>query len=123
MTIGLLDKLREVRRATLVAVIVSIAVFELCGLLGLRINTSPSLPVGLYVVTTDSSANLVEFCPAEPFARLSLIRRYRDPGICRDGGAPLLKPIVAKSGDVVELSARGISVNGALFSYIATTRM
>jgi conjugative transfer signal peptidase TraF len=114
MRIGLSDRLPKVRRAALVAFVVSIAVFQLFGLLGLQINTSPSLPLGLYVVTTDRSANLVEFCPAEPFATLSLIRRYRDPGICRDGGAPLLKPIVAKAGDAVELSERGISVNGLL---------
>ena len=114
MRIGLLDRLPKVRRAALVAVVVSVAVFQLFGFLGLRINTSPSLPVGLYVVTTDGSANLVEFCPAEPFAALSLIRGYRDAGTCPDGGAPLLKPIVAKAGDLVELSARGISVNGQL---------
>jgi conjugative transfer signal peptidase TraF len=114
MRIGLSDRLPKVRRAALVAFVVSIAVFQLFGLLGLRINTSPSLPVGLYVVTTDRSANLVEFCPVEPFATLSLIRRYRDPGICRDGGAPLLKPVVAMAGDMVELSGHGISVNGLL---------
>ena len=60
------------------------------------------------------SANLVEFCPVEPFATLSIVRGYRDPGACRDGAAPLLKPVVASAGDVVEVSARGISVNGAL---------
>jgi conjugative transfer signal peptidase TraF len=96
------------------AVVFSIAVFKLFGFLGLRINTSPSLPLGLYVITTDGRADLVEFCPAEPFAALSLIRGYRDAGSCRDGGAPLLKPIVAKAGDAVELSERGISVNGLL---------
>ena len=114
MTIGPSDRVPKVRRAVLVAVVVSIAVFQLFDFLGLRINISRSLPVGLYVVTTDGSANLVEFCPAEPFARLSLIRAYRDSGACQDGGAPLLKPVVAKAGDVVELSARGISVNGLL---------
>jgi conjugative transfer signal peptidase TraF len=114
MTIGLLDRLRKVRRVTLVAVIVSIAAFQLFGFLGLRINTSASLPVGLYVVTTDSSANLIEFCPAEPFAATSLVRGYRSPGACQDGGAALLKPVVAKAGDVVDLSVRGISVNGLL---------
>jgi conjugative transfer signal peptidase TraF len=114
MRIGLSDRLPKVRRAALVAVVVSISVFQLFGLVGLRINTSPSLPVGLYVVTTDGSANLVEFCPAEPFAALSLIRGYRDAGSCRDGGAPLLKPIVAQAGDMVEFSVRGISVNGLL---------
>jgi hypothetical protein len=33
---------------------------------------------------TDGSANLVEFCPAEPFSTLSLIRGYRPAR--RDGG-------------------------------------
>jgi conjugative transfer signal peptidase TraF len=113
MTVGLSDRLRGVRRAALVAV-VSIATFQLCGFLGFRVNTSPSLPMGLYITTADTDANLVEFCPVEPFATLSIARRYRDPGACRDGAAPLLKPIIARSGDVVEVSARGISVNGAL---------
>src|ERR1017187_7744338 len=116
MTIGPLDRLRKVRRAALVAAIVSIVAFQLFGLFGFRINTSPSLPVGLYVVTSNSSANLIEFCPAEPFAALSLVRGYRNPGACRDGGAPLLKPVVAKAGDLVELSVRGISVNGVLLT-------
>jgi conjugative transfer signal peptidase TraF len=114
MTVGLSDRLSKVRRAALVAVGASIAAFPLCNLFGLRINTSPSLPIGLYIVTTDRSANLVEFCPAGSFAALSLIRRYRDPGTCQDGGAPLLKPVIAKAGDRVELSGRGISVNGVL---------
>jgi conjugative transfer signal peptidase TraF len=114
MRIGLSDNLYKVRRAALGAVVVSIAVFQLCGLLGLRFNTSPSLPMGVYIVTSDRRANLIEFCPAEPFAALSLLRGYRDPGACRDGGTPLLKPVVANAGDSVELSERGISVNGVL---------
>jgi conjugative transfer signal peptidase TraF len=121
MMAGLLDRLRNarfavVRRIGSVVVIVSAGTFQLCGLLGIRINTSPSLPVGLYLVTTEGNANLVEFCPAEPFAALSLVRGYRRPGACQDGGAPLLKPIVAKCGDVVELSTRGIYVNGRLLA-------
>ena len=119
MTIGLSDRVPKIRRAALVAVVVSISAFQLFAFLGLRINTSPSLPLGLYVVTTDSSANLIEFCPAEPFAALSLVRGYRDPGACRDGGAPLLKPVAAKAGDLVELSWHGISVNGVLLANTA----
>ena len=114
MTIGLSDRVRKIRRAALVAVVVSIATFQLCGFPRTSNQHVAIVPMGLYVVTADSSANLVEFCPAEPFATLSLVRGYRDPGACRDGGAPLLKPIVAKAGDVVELSWRGISVNGLL---------
>jgi conjugative transfer signal peptidase TraF len=124
MTRGLLDRLKNTRFAAirgliLVAAVVSVGTFQLCGLLGLRINTSPSLPVGLYVATTDSSANLIEFCPAEPFAALSIARAYRSAGVCGDGGAPLLKPVVAKAGDVVDLSVRGISVNGVLLANTA----
>ncbi len=120
MTPGLLDRLKNARfaaiRGVILATAVSVGTFQLCGFLGLRGNTSPSLPVGLYMTTTDSNANLVEFCPAEPFAALSLVRGYRSSGACRDGGAPLLKPVVAKAGDVVDLSARGISVNGVLLA-------
>ena len=114
MTVGQSARLRKIRRAVLVAIGVAIAVFQLSGVFGLRINTSPSLPMGLYITTADADANLVEFCPVEPFATLSIVRGYRDPGACRDGAAPLLKPVIARSGDVVEVSARGISVNGAL---------
>src|ERR1035437_9400994 len=124
MMAGLLDRLRNtraapIRRLVLVAAGVSVGTFQLCGFLGLRLNTSPSLPVGLYIATADSSANLVEFCPAEPFATLSLIRGYCDPGTCRDGGAPLLKPGIAKAGVVIEVSARGISVDGVFLSNTA----
>ena len=34
------------------------------------------------------------------------------PVIVADGAAPLLKPVIANSGDTVEVSARGIVVNG-----------
>jgi conjugative transfer signal peptidase TraF len=68
---------------------------------------------------SEPGAKLVEFCPAEPFASLALSRGYRDQGVCRDGGAPLLKPVVARGGDVVEVSAAGIAVNGRLLSNTA----
>jgi conjugative transfer signal peptidase TraF len=79
---------------------------------GVRLNDSPSLPVGLYVVTSDRSADLVEFCPTEPYASLAAGRGYRGEGSCPDGGAPLMKPIAAQPGDTVEISSRGFVVNG-----------
>ena len=116
---GLFARLRStplsrVRRLGLAAVAVLGGSFLVCGFVGVRFNCSPSLPVGLYVTTGDESANLVEFCPAEPFASLAITRGYRDAGACSDGAAPLLKPVVAAAGDTVQLSARGISVNGVL---------
>jgi conjugative transfer signal peptidase TraF len=91
-----------------------VVTFQMCGWLGIRINTSPSLPLGLYIVTSNAGANLVEFCPVQPFASLAILRGYRDQGACQDGGSPLLKPIVAKPGDLVQFSERGISVNSKL---------
>jgi conjugative transfer signal peptidase TraF len=119
MTVGLWNRARKALRAVLIATGVCLTTFQLFGVLGLRINTSPSLPMGLYIITRESTANLVEFCPAEPFATVAILRRYRSPGACRDGGAPLVKPIAARPGDVVELSAAGISVDGVLLSNTA----
>jgi conjugative transfer signal peptidase TraF len=85
----------------------------IAGALGVRVNTSSSLPLGLYVRTRSESATLIEFCPAEPFASLSRARGYRISGFaCPDRAAPLLKPVVARPGDIVAVSADGLVVNG-----------
>jgi conjugative transfer signal peptidase TraF len=82
---------------------------------GLRFNDSPSMPTGLYVRTpSDPSASLIVFCPAEPFAHLSAERGYRSRGNCPDGAEPLAKPIAARPGDIVKLSATGMAVNSRL---------
>jgi conjugative transfer signal peptidase TraF len=80
--------------------------------LGIRVNLSPSLPVGLYRVDAGPAANLVEFCPGEPFGLLANARGYRHAGVCADGGSPLLKPVVARPGDMVTMSPEGVRVNG-----------
>jgi conjugative transfer signal peptidase TraF len=99
------------RAVALSALVVGI-LFAGAGALGIRVNSSPSLPVGLYQVTSGADATLVEFCPAEPFASLANARGYRQAGTCPDGGSPLMKPVVARAGDSVQVSARGILVNG-----------
>ena len=87
---------------------------------GVRINVSRSLPLGVYVKTNDSSAQLVEFCPAEPFAAESSARGYRTHGTaCPDRALPVLKPVVAVAGDRVVLAADGIRVNGRLLPQTA----
>ncbi len=117
MKTGLLAQLRKSdlpRAQRLGVLVIGTLLFALIvsALLGLRLNDSPSLPVGLYMVTSNQTATLMEFCPAEPYASLAVARGYRDEGNCPDGGAPLLKPIAARSGDIVELSTRGVAVNG-----------
>jgi conjugative transfer signal peptidase TraF len=83
-------------------------------LTGIRVNASASLPIGLYRTTSDKSGKLVEFCPSEPHANLSAKRAYRGKGNCPDGAEPLMKPIIAVPGDVVEESVQGVAVNGRL---------
>jgi conjugative transfer signal peptidase TraF len=81
---------------------------------GVRVNASSSLPIGLYIKTSARRANLVEFCPPEPFASFSKSRGYRPTGSCPDDAEPLMKPVVAAEGDVVDVSASGVAVNGRL---------
>jgi conjugative transfer signal peptidase TraF len=116
---GLFNKLRTgqpriAKRVIEVVVMTMVGTFAICSVAGIRINGSPSLPVGLYLVTAHSDAHLVEFCPTGPFAQLAIARGYRDAGSCSDGGAPLLKPVVARAGDNVEVSSTGLAVNGHL---------
>ena len=101
------------RRAGAIAVLGSASLFGLfviTGVAGIRINTTPSLPIGLYVESYPQS-RLIEFCPSGVPAAISVRRGYRGSGDCPDGASPLLKPIVAQFGDLVEFSAGGISVN------------
>jgi conjugative transfer signal peptidase TraF len=93
------------------------ALTVICGLTGMRFNATPSVPIGLYWISSDLAATFVEFCPPQPFGRMSVAREYRAPhhaAACADGGEPLLKPIIARPGDLVEVSARGIVVNGEM---------
>src|SRR5262245_56703535 len=100
----------------LVAVLAVLGMFATAAVCtGLRINTSYSLPLGIYIWTTDPNDRLIEFCPVEPFATESSERGYRTHGTaCADGAVPLLKPIVAIAGDRVLLSHEGMAVNGSL---------
>jgi conjugative transfer signal peptidase TraF len=85
-----------------------LGVFALFDVAGLRINTSASLPVGLYMVSSEGS--FVEFCPDD--RGLSAQRHYRGNGVCPDGATPLLKPVVGKPTDEIVLSPTGIAVDG-----------
>src|SRR5690348_398812 len=90
---GLFNRMRKtrvaaVRRLALIVFGVALATFQVFGLAGIRINTSPSLPIGLYSTSTNPGDGLIEFCPAEPFASLASSRGYRHRGTCPDGATP-----------------------------------
>lgn len=59
-----------------------------------------------------ATGGLVEFCPDDH--GLSAQRHYRAKGVCPDGAAPLLKPVIASSHHEIVLSPAGIVLNGKL---------
>jgi len=118
--IGRFDR---IRRLAFIVLGFWFGAFVICGALGLRVNTSPSLPIGLYRVTTDENAKLVEFCPVEPYASFAAARGYRSKGSCPDGASPLMKPVIARATDLVTVSDRGLTVNGHLIPNTAPMRL
>jgi len=101
---------------TFCTVFVPATLIGVAGLLGVRLNLTNSVPIGFYIISSSPESGLVEFCPPEPFATLSRERGYRERSRfgCPDGAKPLLKPIAARSGDIVSISATGIAVDGKL---------
>lgn len=110
---------RQLNKVAKVCAVAGVTPFLLMGFLGVRINASPSLPLGIYSITDNADAPLIEFCPAEPYGSFAAIRGYRSEGSCSDGATPFLKPVVARGGDIVSISAKGIAVNGNLIPHSA----
>ena len=113
------------RRPVLLAIaIIFISTIGIAGIAGVRWNPTASVRTGLYVVTNDQNAPLVAFCPTGEAAAESISRGYRQRGLqCPDKYAALLKPVAARTGDTVEVSQKGISVNGKLLSNTAAFKI
>jgi conjugative transfer signal peptidase TraF len=114
---------RRLATVILVAPIACVALILLAGVFGLRLNTTASVPMGLYRLTDKDHGSYVTFCPVGTDALLMNERGYRPRGIgCRDGFEPLVKPVAAKAGDVVNVGFYGISVNGNLLRNTAAKK-
>ena len=99
----------------------AIAVMLLWTGFGVVFNYTHSAPFGLYREQFDSEAAIhgpapyVFFCPDRRWSSMHGEPNYRDPmRTCPDGFSPLIKPVVAWPGDLVSVSANGISVNGQM---------
>jgi conjugative transfer signal peptidase TraF len=91
---------------------------SLAYMLGLRINTSSSVPAGLWRETAIhrplERGDIVAVCPglSEAF-RLAKARGYLGSGWCGEAHDEVIfKPIAAVPGDDVEVSSSAIVVNG-----------
>src|SRR5262245_57351975 len=82
--------------------------------LSVHLNLSASAPRGLYrTVTVEPTRGAwVVACVSPQSAALARARGYLGPGRCAGGTQPMLKPIVAVAGDVVEIGPEAVTVNG-----------
>jgi len=88
---------------------------------GLRINESPSLPIGVWrVLPFDRDLrrdDIISFCPPDtPAFREAWRRGYVGKGLCDGGYEPLLKPVAAIEGDRLTQTSEGISINGRVIA-------
>lgn len=83
--------------------------------LGLRINTTASFPLGLYKVVTNSAlkrGSYVEICAPDKIEyQLKKLSKEND-GICFNGTVPLLKKVVGMEGDNITVANSKIYING-----------
>ena len=88
-------------------------------LAGLRINTTRSMPRGLYhsVGETVTRGAWVSVCLPAEIARFGVGRGYLGAGTCADGTEPVLKVVAAVAGDVVQVTGDGVVVNGELLAH------
>ena len=97
---------------------VTLAMLAAASSVGLRVNTTASMPRGLWrVVDYDAPlrrGEVVAICPPDITpVRQGAERGYIPVGGCPGGYEPLVKPIAATAGDVVDISIGGwVSVNG-----------
>ena len=96
-------------------VLASIAVIKQAGF---RINTSPSIPLGIYRTTTSplSVGSYVLLCPEnkEPFITAQK-RDYIGAGYCPGGLGYMFKRVAALPNDIITTTANGMYINGKLY--------
>ena len=81
---------------------------------GGRINTSSSIPIGLYWIKKDpiQIGEYVIFCPPQnELFKEALIRGYIDSGFCPSGFGYMMKRVLALHGDTVSINPLGVWVN------------
>jgi conjugative transfer signal peptidase TraF len=89
----------------------------LAGAVGFRVNATASMPRGIWRVEAPGArlerGEIVSIClPDSPAISEAAQRGYIPVGACPSGREPLIKPIAAIEGDLIEVTAPNIAVNG-----------
>lgn len=78
---------------------------------GLRINPTPSLPKGVYRITSGqdlAKGDFVSFCLQGEFADFASERGYLQAGSCENGLRPLLKRLAGLPGDHIDAASLAV---------------
>lgn len=112
--------LQRIYKLTAAAAIMVMAIATLSYAAGARINTTRSIPIGLYW-TSDTEAGkgaYVRFCPPDIDAMaMARQRGYISAGFCPGDYGYIMKRISAVDGDTVTIDSRGVAVNGRLLPF------
>jgi conjugative transfer signal peptidase TraF len=93
------------------------------GVMGLRINLTDSIPIGLYRMKAIKDVKNIKqayviFCPDDkPVFQQARDRGYINHGLCPGGYGYLMKKVVATPGDQISVMASGVFVNQRLIPY------
>lgn len=110
-------RFRDIAAGVALAGVAAMAAAALAWAAGARINTTRSIPVGLYWASgaVVEKGAYVLFCPPQaPVFDEARARGYIGAGFCPGGYGYMMKRVAAAQGDVVAVSEVGVWVNGAL---------
>lgn len=104
--------------------VVAVTAFgTLVSAMGLQVNLTPSVPVGIYrAIPTPRGIRvgmLAAVCPPSDAAALGRQRGYLLRGRCAYDTEPLLKRVVAVGGDEVRVASSGLFVDGRRLAHSA----
>lgn len=93
-----------------------------CHAVGARVNTSGSIPLGLYWASDAPVAKgaYVLFCPPQTGVFEEALRRgYIGAGFCPGGYGYLMKQVIGMTNDAISVADDGVRVNGELLPFSA----
>ena len=89
----------------------------ICLVAGIRINTSESIPIGIYRSSEGAveKGDFVLFCPPpDSVFDMAKERGYLASGLCPGGYGYMMKDVVGISGDIIAVKDDGVRVNGIM---------
>lgn len=107
-------------KKTVLGLIILFTLFTIPFVLGIRINVTKSIPIGIYIVTNQipQKNDYVIFCPSDIEIFYEAYKRgYINKGLCPNEYGYMMKKIVATEGDMISISKKGVEVNDSLLPF------